>query len=109
MAMPFAATAAGTKRATLTAGKRGAPVTYLTGLVCTPPDAADRKAELMLRAGETPHRLLETYIEGLPDIQEGDRLVVGSAEYAVRAVARWAKAGSLPAFTQLLLEDEASK
>lgn len=111
MTMPFAAVAAGTKRATLTSGKRGAPTTYLTGLVITPPDPADgsRRAELQQRYGETPHRLLETYVEGTPDIVEGDRLVVGSEDYAVRGVAKWAKAGSLPAYTHLVLEDEAAR
>lgn len=111
MAMPFAATAASTKRATMSNGKRGAPTTFLTGLVCTPPDPADgsRRAELQQMGVETPNRLLETFIEGAPDIREGDRFVVGGAEYAVRAVAAWAKAGSLPAYTHLLLEDEEAR
>jgi hypothetical protein len=111
MTMPFAATAASTKRAQLVDGRRGAPSTYLTGLICTPPDPADPgwREELRQQGFETPHRLLEVFLEGTPDIAESDRFVVDGNDFAVRAVARWPQAGSLPAYTHLLLEDEATR
>lgn len=111
MTLSFAVMTASTKRAAMSDGKQGAPTTYLTGVACTPPDPADgsRRAELLQMGMETPHRLVETFVAGTPDIREGDRFVVGDAEYAVRAVARWAKAGSLDAYVHLLLEDEAAR
>lgn len=55
---------AATKRQpAMSGGKRGAPVTYLTGLRCMPLDPAD--PDVMQRmALNTPHELLQTVIDG---------------------------------------------
>lgn len=111
MSIPFIVLTASTKRAQLTGGKRGAPTPYLTGLACTPLDPIDpgRHAEIQQRFNiETPHLLVETFLDGHPDIVASDRFVVDGKEYVVRGVARWGKAGSLDAYTHLTLEDEAT-
>lgn len=92
-----------TKRSpTPSGGKVGAPTTYLTGLHCTPLDPVD--PELRHRLGiETPHELLQAFLQGAPDIREGDILVVGSVDYPVRAVSDWV--WKTDTYRHLILED----
>lgn len=99
---------ASTKRASVSSGKRGTPTTNLSGLSITPLDAADPavRGELQERLGlETPFALLQTFVNGSPDIREGDVLVVGSSEYPIRAVTDWAAGASAPAYLRLIVED----
>lgn len=82
--------------------KRGDPVANLTGLKCTPLDPLD--AELRnLPVLTSPYEALQTFIRRDPDIQEGDRLVVGSAEYTIRAVEDWTWGNDV--FLRLILEE----
>jgi hypothetical protein len=109
MSLNLLATAtASIKRAAISAGKRGAPVTVLDGLACTPLYPADAGAvnNLLLRLkSETPYRILETFVLGRPDIQGGDTLVIGGDEYTVRAVAAWTLPGASREFTHLMVEE----
>lgn len=78
-----------TKRAPdLSGGKRGTPATNLSGLSCTPLDPVDPELRARLEL-DTPHTLLETFLEGTNDIETGDVLVVSSVEYPIRAVEDW--------------------
>ena len=55
---------ASTKRPpAVVAGKRGAPVTLLASIQCTPLDPADPEIRQRL-ALETPHELLQTFVNG---------------------------------------------
>lgn len=96
------------KRAQIAAGKRGAPVTVLDNLRCTPLYPADAGAVnnlLMRLKSETPYRILETFVLGRPDIQGGDLLVVEGDSYTVRAVAEWTMPGATRQFTHLMVEE----
>jgi hypothetical protein len=94
---------ASTKRSPgVSSGKRGAPATNIASLTCTPLDPV--QPEIAFRQGlENPFELLETFVDGGLDIMEGDFLVVGSTEYAVKAAAEWAWRGSQ--YLRLLLEE----
>ncbi len=88
----------------MSGGKRKAPVTCVDSLSCTPLDPVD--PELRGRLGlETAHELLQTFVQGGLDIQEGDILVVGETEYPIRAVADWQWPPDGVDFLQLVLED----
>jgi hypothetical protein len=79
----------GTKRPpSVASGKRGVPVTNLSGLKCLPLDPLDASIRTRLEL-DTPHELLQTMIEDGPDIVEGDVLTVGSDEYDIVSVAEW--------------------
>jgi len=101
----LATASASTKRApTISGGKRGAAAENLASLSCinlAPVDPEIRQ-RLMLK---TPHELLETWVEGGLDILEGDILVVGSAEYPIRAVAEWYWPEDAANYLHLILED----
>jgi len=99
----FLTVTASTKRSpALAGGKRGAPVTRLVSLRCTPLDPVD--PELRQRVAlNTPHELLQTFVDGALDILEGDILVVGAAEYPIRSCGEWEWCGSR--FLHLVLED----
>lgn len=87
----LATTTASTKRTPAVdvgTGLRSGPVTNLTGLKVLPLMPLD--PELARRLGlDTPLERLQTYVEGAPDIVEGDVLVVGAKEYPIVAVADW--------------------
>lgn len=91
-----------TERATLSDGKRGKPVSYLAALHCTPLDPVDPELRERLKLN-TPHELLQTFIEGDPDIKEGDYLILGSIKYPIRSVADWVWRSDT--FRHLILED----
>lgn len=88
----LATVTASTKRAAMVNGKVGAPSPYLSNLRCTPFYAVDtaRAGALVqrfrLNGGVT---LLETFVVGLNDIDNGDMLTVGGVDYVVREVASW--------------------
>jgi hypothetical protein len=96
-----------TRRAQIVDKKRGDPVDYLSDLRCTPLDPANGEyaRDVALRLREVlkgPFVLMETFLEGQPDIVEGDHLVVDGMAYPVRSVDVWTWRAS--AFTHLMLE-----
>jgi len=96
---------ASTKRPpTIASGKRGAPTTNISSLSCTPLDPIN--PELRQRLGlDTPHELLQTFVDTALDIREGDIFVVSSTEYPIRAVGDWATTAGMPAYKWLVIED----
>jgi hypothetical protein len=101
----LATVTASTKRAAApVSGKTSAPVANLTSLKCTPLDPVD--AELSKRLGlDTPHELLQTFVDGGLDIREGDTLTVGSVDYPIRACEDWTWPPSKKAYRRLVVED----
>lgn len=99
----LATVTAQTKRApAISGGKRGEMEFHLANFKCTPLDVVD--AELRQRLTlDTPHELLQTFVDGNLDIREGDLLVVGGKEYPIRAVADWTWRGSV--YRHLVVED----
>lgn len=101
----IASVSASTKRAVVTDLKRAAATTYLSGLKILPLEPLDPELRATLNL-QTPHELLQTTINGSPDILEGDILVVGSAEYPIRSVAEHpALSSGVGAFLELIVED----
>lgn len=85
----MASVTCGTKRSPASvSGVRGDPATNLTGLKCLPLDPVSAELRVRLEL-DTPYELLQTMIEGGPDIKENDTLTVGSDEYVIRSVADW--------------------
>lgn len=79
---------ASTKRATISGGKRGDPVTLIDSLYCTPLDPP--RQETLQRVNlDSPYELLETFTHGNQDIKIGDVLVVSGSSYSVRYVGDW--------------------
>lgn len=101
----MATVAASTKRPPAkSSGKRGDPPTNLSALSCTPLDPVD--AELRARIGlRGAMELLQTFVEGGLDIQEGDILVVGSTEYPIRSVGEWNWPADGTDYLHLVVED----
>ncbi len=80
---------ASTKRSpTISGGLRGDPATQIASLLMMAlmPVDAELQARLHL---DTPHELLQTFVDGDHDVQEGDVLVAAAVEYPVRAVEDW--------------------
>jgi len=85
---------ASTKRnLVLGSGVRGALATYLTRLMITPlyPLSGETAATLALNS---PREAKECYHlpevgSDLPDVKEGDRLVIDGVEYPITAVSEW--------------------
>jgi len=96
---------ASTKRAAApVSGKTSAPAANLASLKCTPLDPVD--AELSKRLGlDTPHELLQTFVEGGLDIREGDTLTVGGVDYPIRACEDWTWPVDRLAYRRLVVED----
>lgn len=96
-------------RASIVGGKRGDPVTVLTGLSCTPVqpmDGAESGALLQRLRWDTPHQAKETFVAGHHGIRTGDVLAVGNKSYTVRDAAEWTPPrGVGTAVTHLVLED----
>ena len=61
---------------------------------------ADLRQRLALN---TPHELLQSFVEADLDIERGDMLVVGSAEYPIRSCQEWAWRGTV--YRHLVVED----
>lgn len=103
----FLTVTASTKRApAIAGGKRGVAATWITTLLCTPLDPLDSALSSELRqrlALNTPHQLLQTFVEADLDIERGDVLVVGSAEYPIRSCAEWEWRGTT--YRHLVIED----
>lgn len=83
-------------------GKVATPVVNLASLNVAPLDPVS--SEMMARYGTgAPEVLLQTFCPAV-DVKVGDRLVVGSKEYPIRAVSDWDGMGSINAFKVLVLE-----
>lgn len=75
-------------------GKIGALATHVSSLSCTPLDPVN--AEIRTRLGlNTPHEVLQTFVDSAVDIREGDYLVVSGEQYPVRSVGEWTWRGSI--------------
>lgn len=90
----FCTVRASTKRNTrLGDGERGELFTHLTRLMITPlyPLSGETARTLALnspREAKECYHLPEQGSE-LPDVKEGDRLVIAGVEYPIRAVSEW--------------------
>lgn len=91
--------AASTKRSPgAVAGKVGAPTTHLATLAIVPglPVSAETAQTVQLNS---PREAKETYAfadaatNTLPDVQEGDILVIGAVEHVIRSVAEYPRPG----------------
>lgn len=101
----MAIVSASTKRPpAISSGKRGAPATNVASLSCTSLDPVDPELRQRL-ALDTPHELLQTFVDNGVDIAEGDLLVVGSKEYPIRAVGDWYWREHAANYRYLVLED----
>lgn len=96
------ATASTQRTPAISGGKRGAPVTQIASLNCTPLDPLDAEIRQRL-ALETPHELLQTFVDNGLDIAPGDVLVQGAKEYPIRAVEDWVWRSTT--YRLLVLED----
>lgn len=104
MLREFCTTAASTKRnSDLGSGRKGAKATYLTSLAVTPLWPASEGTIRTLNLS-SPREVKECYhvpVEGdaLPDVKEGDDLVIAGVSYPVRFVGEWD--GVVPAIKAL--------
>ena len=91
-----------TKRSDDADGKVSAPIENLTGISATPiyPVAPDLQRRMAL---DTPHTLVECFIEGSYDIKKGDMLVAGGIDYPIKVVEKYPFSGSYR--YRLILED----
>ena len=101
----MASVTASTKRPpALSSGVRGAAEANLSSLSCFPLDPVD--AELRGRLGiDTPHELLQTFVQGGLDIEEGDILTVSSVDYPIRAVEEWYWPNDSADYLRLVVEE----
>ncbi len=99
----------GTKRpakVTAATGLRGAPAAKLSGQKATPLSTVEPEIRRQL-ALDTPYVLLETYVEGNPDILAGDVLTVGAAEYPIKSISVIPFRGDIR--LRLIVEDQKQK
>lgn len=94
---------ASTKRPpAVSGGRRGTAATNIASLACTPLDPVDSEIRQRLVL-DTPHEVLQTFVDGTLDIREGDIFTYSGQDYPVRACAEWKWRGS--AYLHLILED----
>lgn len=79
-------------------------VENIASLACLPLDPVTPEVAQGIE-GLSFRELLQTAVEGGLDIVEGDILVVGSAEYPIRAVSEWTWPPAQTDYLILLLED----
>lgn len=96
----FTITTCSTERASLTSDW----VANLSGLKCTPlaPISAETRNRLVL---DTPTALYEAHLQGNPDIINGDRLVIGSKKYPIRAVEHYTWIPTVDVRVRLVVEE----
>lgn len=101
----MATVTASTKRPpAISSGIRGAATANLSSLACFPLDPLD--PELRARLGiDTPHELLQTFVQGGLDIVEGDLLTVSSVDYPIRAVEEWYWPHDSANYLRLIVEE----
>ena len=83
-----AITATITRNPDVSGGKRGTPETVVADLSFEPLESVDPELRQRL-ALDTPHELLQTFIEGDYDIQTGDFFTTGSTTYPIKAAYKW--------------------
>lgn len=84
---------ASTKRLpAISGGKRGAAVTQVATLKCTPLDPVSAEIQQRVATGGGME-LVQCFTE-TTDIREGDILVVASVDYPIRSCAEWTWKGS---------------
>lgn len=101
-----------TKRrpAIATDGRVGSPTPYLTGVQIVPLLPVTAEVANMHHI-ETPRETKLTYVfaeqnsDRLPDVAEGDILVVRGAEYIVRSAAEWQRDGESD-FLEIVVEEQ---
>jgi hypothetical protein len=114
----FATTTASTTRSpTVSGSARGARSAYLEDLSIVPPMPASSQTLEHSSLRGTAMELWETFVQSqahtksstpvteLPDIREGDYLIVGSTEYGVVFAGDWPATTRLGTFRMLLLEE----
>lgn len=101
----MATVTASTKRmGAVAGGLSGDLAVSVPSLKCLPLDPLS--SEVAKTAGiEAFAELLQTTVEGGPDILEGDVLYVGSAAYKIRAVGQWNWRPTRTDTLQLILEE----
>jgi hypothetical protein len=69
-------------------GRRGTSSVHLSNIPAIPlsPVDAQTRERLVL---ETPFELLQTFVQGSPDVKKGDTLQLGSSTYPIRHVGQW--------------------
>lgn len=73
----------------IVSGKRGAAATLIASMKGTPLDPVDPELRQRMQI-DTPHEVLQCFVDGSQDVQEGDTLVdLAGLEYPVRSVADW--------------------
>ncbi len=90
------------KRGAMVNGVRGAASIHVTDMVISALDPVT--PEIAARVStKAPTELLQVYVEGSPDLREGDMLVVNDRDYPIRSCAEWDWRGSR--FLHLVVED----
>ncbi len=86
------ATASTKRNPAAVGGKVGSPVANLTGLKIVPPLPVSSEVAGRFQIN-SPRESKVTYIDAiadvLPDVREGDQLIVGSTTYLVQAASEW--------------------
>lgn len=101
----LATVTASTKRSPgIVGGVEGAYTTNIASLACTPLDPVSPEIAQGFE-GLSFREILQTTVSGGLDIVEGDRLVVGSTEYPIRAVEDWYWPPDEEDYRTLYLED----
>ena len=96
---------ASTKRPpAIASGKRGDPVENIASLFCIPLAPIDPNVTLRLGL-DTPHELLQTFVDDGLDILEGDTLTVSGVDYPIKAVGDWPWRPGGTTRLRLILED----
>ncbi len=92
-AAAFCTTQASIKRGVTTAGRTAAPVAYIASLLTTPlwPVSGETVRTLDLNSAREVKSCYHVPLPGvaLPDVKEGDVLVVGGIDYPILAVEEW--------------------
>jgi len=92
-----------TKRATISSGKRGAPVAKLAGLLCLPVMPLGDETRNATPT-ETPVQQWETCLSSNPDIAAGDQFIAAGVTYTVMQASVWPWFDAT-LFTRLVLEE----
>lgn len=100
----LATTTASTKRSVKAGSQFGEPTSNLSGVACLPVMPIDPQVAATMNV-EAPYELMETFVDGVIDIVEGDLMTVDGIEYRVRAVGDWPFAYSSTAYKALVLEE----
>jgi len=81
-------TAAFTRRNVIVSGRRGTSGTTIASIAIIPLMSVDLETRQQLGL-EGPFEVLQTFVQGDPDIRKGDSLVSEGLVYPVRHVASW--------------------